>query len=134
MGYKDLEVDEAVYNLRECLTKEVAAGASQADALAACHFWDYQPSGTRIPDTSWIEGYVQVAGEQWVDEGYGEEAVVAAERLKECLTKAVKAGASRDEAIAKCPAETFKPKVTPEPTETPTPEPTETPTPQETEG
>ena len=96
------------------------------------------PAGTAAPptpDTSWIEGYVQVAGEQWVDEGYGEEAVVAAEKLKECLTKAVKAGASRDEAIAKCPAETFRPKVTPEPTgeeaEVPAPEEPAAPEPEE---
>jgi hypothetical protein len=93
-------------------------------------FWG---ASTPAPDTGWIEDYVQAVGEQWVDEGYGVEAVVAAESLKVCLTEAVEAGASRDEAIAQCPAKAFKPKVTPQPTETPAAEETETPAAEETE-
>jgi len=91
------------------------------------------PVATPVPDTSWIEGYVQVVGEQWVDEGYDVEAVVAAENLKECLTEAVEGGASRDEAIARCPADAFKPTATPQPTATPPAEETETPAAEETE-
>ena len=68
-----------------------------------------------------------------MDEGYGVEAVVAAENLKMCLTEAAEAGVSRDEAIAKCPTKSFKPKVTPQPTETPVAEETETPAAEETE-
>jgi hypothetical protein len=93
-------------------------------------FWG---ASTPTPDTGWIENYVQTAGEQWVDEGYGVEAVVAAERLKACLTEAAEAGASRDEAIAQCPTKAFKPTATPQPTETPAAEETETPAAEETE-
>jgi hypothetical protein len=95
-------------------------------------FWGASTPASPTPDPSWIEGYVQVAGEQWVDEGYGVEAVVAAENLKECLTEAVQAGASRDEAIAQCPAKAFKPKATPQSTETPAAEETGTPAAEET--
>ena len=93
-------------------------------------FWG---ASTPAPNTGWIEDYVQAVGEQWVDEGYGVEALVAVERLRVCLTEAAEAGASRDEAIAKCPAKAFKPTATPQPTETPAAEETETPAPEETE-
>jgi len=98
-------------------------------------FWGASTPAVPTPDTGWIESYVQAVGEQWVDEGYGAEAVVAAENLRVCLTAAAEAGASRDEAIAKCPTKSFKPQATPEATETPapTPEPTETPVAEETE-
>jgi hypothetical protein len=87
-------------------------------------FWG---ASTPTPDTGWIEDYVQAVTEQWVDEGFFVEAVVAAENLRVCLTEAVEAGASRDEAIARCPAKAFKPTATPKPTETPAAEETETP-------
>jgi len=107
-----------------------AAGQPVSVPTPPAGFWG---ASTPAPNTGWIEDYVQAVGEQWVDEGYGVEAVVAAENLKVCLTEAVEAGASRDEAIAQCPTKAFKPTATPQPTETPAAEETETPAAEETE-
>jgi hypothetical protein len=96
-------------------------------------FWGASTPAVPTPDTGWIEDYVQAVGEQWVDEGYGVEALLAVERLKACLTEAAEGGASREEAIAQCPAKAFKPTATPQPTETPAAEETETPAPEPTE-
>jgi hypothetical protein len=59
-------------------------------------FWGASTPAVPTPDTGWIENYVQAVGEQWVDEGYGVEAVVP--RTKAFLPKP-RRPACRDEAI-----------------------------------
>jgi hypothetical protein len=88
------------------------------------------PAPQATPDMSWIEGFVEGAGDRMIDAGYSEAtALLVMADLEECLREAVLVGQSMEDAVTSC-AQIFEGGPTPQATATAAAKATETPQPE----